>query len=285
MCDTVLTMSNNQIIELEQLTGNRRTIHLSLITEKEAKVALRLSKGNIWQAVEKCIQRYQDDKAFGVTRKSAGIVDKNAKSFSLKVAGVGAGSANNDANECVSETVSDVAEEDVENVMNPDLILDDHHQTPMEVFLSSKEIKNDLLDYYVDKISTENTGIEKEELEALISSWRYEKTMLEQERDRLVLAEKEKAKMQKLIDLHRRIGGYLSDGTTTEEELDQEVELVFANNDVLRQKLAQIEIDEDQIDNKTPTVFNSSLMNSEIGDEEVDTEFDQVSADYYTIFH
>lgn len=121
MCETVLTMANNQIIELERATGSRKAPIL-LVSSKDAKVALRLCKGNIWQSVERCVQRYQDNKVFGSDQVKQ-LLSKQptgkAKSFSLKISGPGAGKANNDGNIAYSD---EFVEEDVENVMNPEFI-------------------------------------------------------------------------------------------------------------------------------------------------------------------
>lgn len=284
MYETVLTMSNNQIIELEQLSGKPSRSNFVLLTERDAKVALRLCKGNIWQAVEKCIQRYQDNKAFDSRKKP--IVDNSTKSFSLKVIGAGSGKANNEPN--VFSDTTEVSEEEIENVMNPEASITS--QTPMQEFLSPKCGMQpvELLDYYVNKLATLDNRFDREELEALIENWRLEKAMIEEKRERMLFAEKEKARMQKMIDLHRRIGGYLSDGTTTEEELDREVELVFANHKEVRRKLAEIENEtfEDSDSTFTGDVvsgLNSSLANNPIDDDE--DKFDEVASFFLYSFH
>jgi hypothetical protein len=88
MIETVMTLANNQIMQNEKKKGTKKLLHLYLITEKEAKVSLRLSKGNIWQAIEKCVKRKEENKLFGDAKSS----------FSLKISGLGSGQDNEDAN-------------------------------------------------------------------------------------------------------------------------------------------------------------------------------------------
>ena len=168
----------------------------------------------------------------------------------------------------VFEVRSDVAEEEVENSMNPDYLFKEApHQSPMEAFLSSKDSRetNELLDFYIRKLNQADGAdcgplqFDRDQMEALIYNWRYEKMVMEAEREQMKWAEKEKRKMQKMLDLQRRIGGYLSDGTTTEEELDREVEQVFASHKELRAKLAGIDGEDDSSSDTTThmaDVFN-----------------------------
>ena len=289
MCETVHTMANNQIIELECTSSlGKKSANfkpgLNLVTERDARAALRICKGNIWQAVEKCIQRYQDTKrGFGTPFSGSssqlnspttkhfpgGAIPKSSKSFSMKVSGFGTGKANNDAyvedgdgdqEYGFDDARSDVAEEEVENLMNPEFIFKEApNQTPMDAFLSSKENNetNELLDFYMRKLQQtdsmhgEQIKFDQSQMEALIYNWRFEKMVLDQEREQMKRVEKERRKMQKMLDLQRRIGGYMSDGTTTEEELDREVEQVFASHDELRAKLASIDADDYSSDTTT----------------------------------
>lgn len=309
MCETVLTMANNQIIEMERASaGKSRATNfragLNLVTEKDARLALRICKGNIWQAVEKCIQRYEDNKAGFSTPlsenlkpaptaaggKLSGAIPKASKSFSLKVSGFGNGKANNDAydpgqEEAFDDEVfdgrSDVAEEEVENSMNPDFLFKEApNQSPMDAFLSSQANNetNELLDFYVRKL-TQADGVvpgqlqfDREQMEALIYNWRYEKMVLDAEREQMKRAEKEKRKIQKMLDLQRRIGGYLSDGTTTEEELDREVEQVFASHEELRAKLAGIEGEDDYSSDTTTHVAEDLIVPGPSGTHSVTSE-------------
>lgn len=317
MCETVLTMANNQIIELERssLSGMKKNNFkpgFNLITEKDARIALRICKGNIWQAVEKCIQRYQDTKAgFGTPVKSistktksdiagsnGGAVPKQSKSFSMKVSGYGSGKTNNDSydpnsSEMLDDSRSDVEEEEIENLMNPDLIYqEDINQMPLDSYVTLKDHdqdSNELVDFYINKLDSNEQEFDRNQMETLLYNWRTEKLLMEQQREAMKRAEKEKRKIQKMLDLQRRIGGYLSDGTTTEEELDREVENVFASHEELRAKLAEIDIEEivvsDSSENvETPKMLNINMENGNesvttlIGEEELHDEdkFDEV---------
>ncbi|RWS14563.1 IBR domain containing protein-like protein [Dinothrombium tinctorium] len=78
MIETVLTLANNQLMHNEKKKGNTKKglMHISLISEAEAKDALRAAKGNIWQAIEKCVQRKQE---------GTHLDGKGTKSFTLKL--------------------------------------------------------------------------------------------------------------------------------------------------------------------------------------------------------
>lgn len=241
LCEVVMTMSNNQIFELEQSNGNKIT-NFPMITEKDAKASLRLCKGNVWQSVEKCVQRYQDNKAFGSSESAKTFTKQpspsKSKSFTMQISGHGTGKANNDAN-CLSNTDNEYDE----------LIDNENLNSKLEVNSGLKESANktDLLNFYLKKIndSKDMDKLTCSKLEALIQSWQQEKQLIDYEREQLKLMEKNKQNMLKLIDVQKRIGGYSSDGTTTEEELDREVARVFQN------QLSDIESDQ------TPTFTNN----------------------------
>ncbi|RWS31069.1 RING finger protein 31-like protein [Leptotrombidium deliense] len=95
MVETVLTLANNQIMQNEKKRGvtKKALLQIPLITETEAKQALRNARGNIWQAIEKCVQRKEQEKQ-GVN----GNTTNTAKTFTLKISELGAGRDNFDEN-------------------------------------------------------------------------------------------------------------------------------------------------------------------------------------------
>ncbi|XP_053213305.1 MATH and LRR domain-containing protein PFE0570w-like [Panonychus citri] len=90
MIETVLTLSNNQLVQNEKkrLGKKYKLTAIDLVTTKDAKLALRLTKGNIWQAIDKCVQRKEEDKS---------DEKKDVKSFSLDIEESGSGKSNMDA--------------------------------------------------------------------------------------------------------------------------------------------------------------------------------------------
>lgn len=284
MCETVLTMANNQIIELERASSRKiSSASLVLTSEKDAKVALRLCKGNIWQAVERCVQRYQDNKVFGteqlktLLRQQHSQPTGKSRSFSLKVTGSGNGKPNNDAN-CTTVAGADVVEEEVENLMNPDKLYQDGDAAPVDDSYELIDENDDaLLNWYIDKIkhSEDIRAVTDDlsDLDSLIDNWRYEKAIVDQQREEAKWVDKQRRRMQKMIDLQRRIGGYLDDGTTTEEELDREVELVFTGDkDLVRRRLEMIENDTDQMGEISEVAPDQPVES----DEENEDNFDEV---------
>ncbi|XP_027206289.2 linear Ubiquitin E3 ligase isoform X1 [Dermatophagoides pteronyssinus] len=233
LCEIVRTISNNQIVEFESTNGNSKIENFSMITEKDAKIALRLCKGNLLQSIEKCVQRYQENKLFDSN------VNKNlptkSEFFAMKVTGVGSGRANNDANHLIN--ANDNLEFQESNNAK-EFNLSKHSKLPMEEFLQSPDglmDKDKLLEFYLENIRDSKNLPDFNQLETLIMNWQKEKMINDQEREQSRIREKERQKMQKLIDIQKRIdnggggSGYLSDGTTTEEELDREVARVFQN--------------------------------------------------------
>lgn len=298
MCDTVLTMTNNQIIEMEKSNskdGLRTLPSTSMITENDVKVSLRMCKGNIWQAVERCMQRYQDNKAFQSTptsRKSSigsvqfvspqtsksvkGILSKAKppNSYSMKILGFGSGRSNNEGN------VEDVAEYEVENMLNPENFVVPNEMEYDEADYENEE--NALIEQYLHKLRFKQNSIGDQsfefntnEMNQLLNTWKYEKQWNDQERERMKFIEREKRRMQKMIDLQRRIGGYSSDGTTTEEELDREVEGVFSNQqlyDALKLKLKQIENEDDEtpINELVTQIVHEQITNQDSDEDNFD---------------
>ena len=189
----------------------------------------------------------------------------------------------------ISSTQTDVAEEEVENSMDQDYLYFQRAADPKQQLQQlrnqlkssshQQQSSSELLDFYIRKLSladpsssaspsststtvatalvsgNQPNAFDHHQMEALIGSWRYEKAMLDAEREQLRWAEKERRQMAKMIDLHRRIGGgrggsgYLSDGTTTEEELDREVEQVFRAADTAELKAKLAGIEDDDVDN------------------------------------
>ncbi|XP_015789646.2 LOW QUALITY PROTEIN: uncharacterized protein LOC107366537 [Tetranychus urticae] len=90
MVETVLTLSNNQLVQNEKkrLGKKYKLTAIDLVTTKDAKSALRSTKGNIWQAIDKCVQKKEDDKT---------VDKKDIKSFSLDIEESGSGKSNMDA--------------------------------------------------------------------------------------------------------------------------------------------------------------------------------------------
>lgn len=265
-------MANNQIIELEHFSTKNRDF--KLVGEKDARVALRICKGNIWQAVEKCVQRHQEDKLFATTsgnkrkasltkeslqtNKTQAQTNKSSapRSFSLKLAGLGNGRANNDSNlvEDYDDDDEEVAEEEVENVMNPQLMFfkpnrfnqDDEDEETRSLEETENE-KNNLKRRYLEQLLEKEDGtVTTNDIELLIENWREKKVAEEEELERMKYIEREKQEMKKLIDLQRRIGGGLlsAEGSSDDDDDDQvdKVERVIDehNEDLLR-KLEMIE--------------------------------------------
>ena len=101
MCDTVLTLANNQIVQNETKSGNKKLSKLNMLTEDEAREGLRSAKGNIWQAIDKCVKAKQAKIAKDSKQRMAEQEPK--KSFSFKISGNGSGKENEDRNENVLE--------------------------------------------------------------------------------------------------------------------------------------------------------------------------------------
>nr|XP_046917921.1 E3 ubiquitin-protein ligase lubel-like [Dermatophagoides farinae] len=261
LCETVMTMSNNQIVELERTNGNKMP-NFIMITEKDAKTALRLCKGNLWQSIEKCVQRHRENKLFNNdTANNNNVINKNLPSksefFAMKVTGLGSGRANNDANHVLIDNEdNDDGNEFQKSFANEtqEFNYSEHSKLPMEEFLASQESmmdRNELLDFYLQNIKN-SKNLDYNELETLIMNWQQEKASFDRERQQSRIREKEREKMQKIIDVQKRIsggsgGGYLSDGTTTEEELDREVARVFQNRRLSQSMMETIDSD------RTPT--------------------------------
>mgnify|MGYP002715455282 CR=1 FL=1 len=185
MIETVLTLANNQIMENEKKKGiKKKGLHLNLIGEKEAKIALRITKGNIWQAIEKCVKRKEDDKLFG---------QANSSSFSLKISGPGNGKDNEEA-----------------NFLNEDKNINDksHNET---------NFNNEGINLSAGKDNNEQNKIEieKDLVEGLLENWKRERDDNNRE---MIMRRKqvnEKEKFRKILELQRRMSEYDSD-----EELD-----------------------------------------------------------------
>ena len=275
MCETVLTMANNQIIDLERNDQNGNSnkqykLIANLVTEKDAQIALRICKGNIWQAVEKCIQRHQDCKggflqssetATTASEIESCVARPKTRSFSLKVLGFGSGKANNDA----YEDAAAVTDQDV----NVEIFIEPGDQNELSnVDIFEKEIENAMVpENFTSPISTKLNGESSElqvsqrkltinvpstpinnhqefyliknndlindryQMESLIHNWHNEKLLMNNDQQQVMKqTEKYRQKIIKMIELQKKISGeYFSDGNTTEEELDREVEQVFSS--------------------------------------------------------
>ena len=99
MVETVLRLANNQIIQNETKKGKikGRISENSLVREKDAKFCLRKTKGNVWTAVEKCIQRKEEE------RMNSSKSPKE-KSFTLEFNEPGNGRDNMEINEVIVYT-------------------------------------------------------------------------------------------------------------------------------------------------------------------------------------
>ena len=97
MCETVQTLTNNQIMQNESKNGNKKLLNMNLLTDNEAKVALRSSKGNIWQSIEKCVKNRQN-----IAKQSTRTNNNKSEprqSFEMLISGAGSGKDNNDVND------------------------------------------------------------------------------------------------------------------------------------------------------------------------------------------
>lgn len=101
MVETVLRLANNQIIQNETKKGKvrGRISEQSLVRERDAKFCLRKTKGNVWSAVEKCIQRKEEEKANGQASGSSSSRPLKEKSFTLEFNEPGNGRDNMDMND------------------------------------------------------------------------------------------------------------------------------------------------------------------------------------------
>lgn len=101
MCETVLTLANNQIVQNEAKSGHKKLSKLNMLTEDEAKEALRAAKGNIWQAIDRCVKAKQPK--ISKDPKQRATPEEPKKSFSFKISGAGSGKDNDDSNQTVLE--------------------------------------------------------------------------------------------------------------------------------------------------------------------------------------
>ncbi|KAI1298167.1 E3 ubiquitin-protein ligase RNF31 [Halotydeus destructor] len=95
MLETVLTLSNNQIMqnEAKRNKGKGAILNLTLVTEAEVRVSLRAMKGNIWQAIEKCVVKKEEDRLI----KQQSMAAIGSRQFSLEFQEPGTGRDNMDA--------------------------------------------------------------------------------------------------------------------------------------------------------------------------------------------
>ena len=106
MRETVLTLANNQLLGLCQ----EKNSCLITVNEEDARKALRYTKGNIWQAVDRCVNLKKPE--IKETPMSSRIPvyagDKqDVKSFTFNLKSLGQGSSNRDGNQAINSPRTD----------------------------------------------------------------------------------------------------------------------------------------------------------------------------------
>ena len=101
MKETVLTLANNQLLGLCQ----ERNSCLITVNEDDARRALRFTKGNIWQAVDRCVNLKKPE--IRETQMNSRIpvyaADKqDVKSFIFNLKSLGQGTSNRDGNQAIN---------------------------------------------------------------------------------------------------------------------------------------------------------------------------------------
>ncbi|CAG2166952.1 unnamed protein product, partial [Oppiella nova] len=199
MCETVMTLTNNQIVQNETKSGNKRPADWNLLSEEEARVALRGTRGNIWQSIEKCVKSKQLPKQTVANNTgTTGVADNPKTSLSLEISGMGSGKENNDSNE-------PLIGQSLDQINNSETKLNDYIEKP--VIVEENAMNTDIVDPEPIASSSTTGAADQKQMEQLLREWKAEKQLS----DRLRQQEREREKMRKILELQKRLTEFDSD--------------------------------------------------------------------------
>ncbi|CAG2109451.1 unnamed protein product [Medioppia subpectinata] len=205
MCETVMTLTNNQIMQNETKSGNKRLMDWDLLTEAEAKVALRGTKGNIWQSIEKCVKNKQNTAKMGGTGN--GVPDGDHKtSLSLEISGMGSGKENNDSN--VVKTVAQLDQINDSSDAKPDQYIEERVITEeLTTTVTTNLVHQEIAMATSSGGMSADRKVLSNSMEQLLSEWKIEKQLSDRQR----LQEREREKMRKILELQKRLSEFDTD--------------------------------------------------------------------------
>ena len=161
MIETVMTLSNNQLLQNQKARGHKNPSILSMpiVNDREARAALRLTKGNIWQSIDKCVRRKEEGKFF----------DKNdVKSFSLNVEDRGKGQADLAINTLMNNHLESKTADCVK--VQTEEIKSSNHDTKLPVLHAEEPVtNNDKFNQVASRVTDADKKLTKDDTKKVLS--------------------------------------------------------------------------------------------------------------------